>query len=191
MHTLLLGGKPFVIKEPVFRDLKVILAALNRLNSPDKSDFNLIIDIQLILVSLIGERHVKSFRRFWWEAWKIPPPSPEELTAMLAVIPTICGLQARSQNLDLKVQTKGLDSTGSDSADWDALYWQIIRTTGWTWEVVDTTMTLSRLTTMQEYLNASPLVDTLVAAYLGYEYSKPRSLEQDIDLYLANNPRMH
>jgi hypothetical protein len=179
MHTILLGGKKWVVSEPVFKDLKVILAALNRLNNPHNSDFNLIADIQLILISLLGERHVRKFKRYCWDAWKIPTPSPDEITALLAVIPDICGLQ---QSVSTSAST---DAINRVSTDWDALYWRVIRVTGWSWETVDTTMTMSRLTAMQENLNESPTTDTLVAAYLGYEYSKPRTLEDDINEWKA------
>jgi len=182
MHKVILGGKTWVIQEPVFKDLKNILAALNRLNHPTDSDFNLVADIQLILTSLIGADNVKKFKRFRWEAWKIPTPSPEEITALLAAIPDICGLQTRSANLGSSDANQGLDSC----SDWDALYWRVIRQTGWTWEAVDTTMTISRLSALSESLNHSPTVESLVAAYLGYEYSKPEALEDKIDAWLLS-----
>jgi hypothetical protein len=182
MHTLILGGKPHVINEPVFRDLKIILAALNRLNHPDDSDFNLIADIQLILHSLLGEYHVKKFRRFSWEAWKIPTPSPEELTAMIEAIPEICGLQKSASSND---------SNSKQTDDWDAIYWRVIRVSGWTWQQVDEQMTISRLNSLSESLNVTPSADSMIATYLGYEYKKPESLEDKIDAWLALNPTQH
>jgi hypothetical protein len=179
MHTLILGGKPFVINEPVFKDLRIILTALNRLNHPDSSDFNLVADVQLILTALIGGDNVRKFRRYSWEAWKIPAPNPEEMTAMLAAIPEICGLQKSSLSNG---------STSSESNDWDALYWRIIRQTGWTWETVDTMMTISKLNALSESLNMTPAVESLVAAYLGYEYVKTETLQDKIDAFLASNP---
>ena len=182
MHTVILGGKTWAIAEPVFKDLKNILACLNRLNNP-ASDAQLIHDVQLILVSLLGERHVKKFQRFGWEAWKIPTPNPEELAALFAAIPKICGLQTA---------TATQSTTTTDKAnDWDALYWRVIRVTGWTWDTVDTTMTMSRLTAMQEHLNFSPSVDSLAAGYLGYEYSKPETLENTIDKWLNSQGLDH
>jgi hypothetical protein len=176
MHKLILGGRTFVINEPVFKDLKIILTALNRLNQ-QSPDADLIADIQSILISLIGERHVKNFRRYCWEAWKIPAPNAEELAALFAQIPAICGLQPATNSTTSKSDT---------ATDWDALYWQIIRLTGWSWETVDNSMTLSRLASMQESLNVSPSTDSLVAAYLGYEYNKPQTLENKIDAWLAS-----
>lgn len=179
MHTLILGGKPFVINEPVFKDLRIILTALNRLNHPELDDFNLVNDLQLILTALIGGDNVKKFRRYCWEAWKIPTPSPDELAAMLKAIPDICGLQ----------QASGSGSSASSEAnDWDALYWRIIRQTGWTWETIDNTMTLSRLTALSESLNMTPAIESLVSAYLGYEYVKTETLQDKIDAFLASNP---
>jgi hypothetical protein len=180
MPAFSLGGQPFIIKEPVFRDLKNILSALNRLNNPTDSDFDLVADIQLILVSLLGEHHVNRFKHFWWQVWKLPPPNTTEITALLAAIPDICGLQQHS--------TGGSYSSSNQSTDWDALYWRVIRQTGWTWEIVDTTMTVSRLSALSESLNNAPAVESLVAAYLGYEYSRPRTLEEEIEAYLATQP---
>ncbi|MCX7067335.1 MAG: hypothetical protein NTW85_06555 [Methylococcales bacterium] len=183
MPTVNLGGRSFIINEPVFKDLKNILAALNRLNNPSESDFNLVSDIQLILTSLIGEDNVAKFKHFWWQVWKLPPPSSNEITALLAAIPAICGLQQHS--------TAGSQSSSNQSTDWDALYWRVIRQTGWTWETVDTTMTVSRLAALSESLNNAPTVDSLVAAYLGYDYSKPRTLEDEVEAYLATQPTHH
>jgi hypothetical protein len=172
MHTLILGGKPFVINEPVFKDLKQILAALNRLNQL-ADDANLVADIQIILTCLIGEANVAKFRRFCWEAWKIPAPSPEELLTLLNALPEICGL------------TTSTSQSSEKSDDWDALYWRVARVTGWTFSQIDTEMTLSRLTALSEHLAEKPLTDDLVAAYLDYEYQKPRTLEDAIDDHLG------
>jgi hypothetical protein len=177
MRIIILGGKEWVVPEPVFRDLKIILACLNRLNNKEASDVGILNDVQSILVRLLGERHVKKFRRYCWEAWKIPTPSPDEITALLAVIPEICGLQASTA-------TSSVSASKND--DWDALYWRVIRQTGWTWETVDTTMTMSRLAAMQENLNQSPAVESLVAAYLGYDYTPTETLENKIDNWLAS-----
>lgn len=177
MHTVILGKKEFIVHEPVFKDLKSILSCLNRLNNKAATDVELVTDVQTILTSLLGERHVKNFRRYCWEAWKVPAPNAEELAALFAQIPDICGLQPATHSTTAK----------SDAAtDWDALYWQIIRLTGWSWETVDNSMTLSRLASMQESLNVSPSTDSLVAAYLGYEYTKPQTLENKIDAWLAS-----
>jgi hypothetical protein len=184
MHTLILGGKSFVVDEPVFRELKIILAALNRLNNPTYSDFDLVADVQAIITALIGGDNVAKFRRFCWEAWKIPTPNPSEITALLAAIPAICGLQKSSSSNESSADAKQAD-------DWDALYWRIIRQTGWTWETVDTTMTISRLNSLSESLNVTPSADSMIAAYLGYEYKKPESLEDKIDAWLALNPTQH
>jgi hypothetical protein len=177
MTEIILGGKPFVIYEPVFKDLKNIIAALNRLNNKEAHDLQIVNDVQLILVSLLGDDNVRKFKRYCWEAWKIPAPTPEELTALFAEIPALCGLQPASSSTT---------STSDTATDWDALYWQIIRLTGWSWENVGNSMTLSRLASMQESLNVSPSTDSLVAAYLGYEYTKPQTLENKIDAWLAS-----
>jgi hypothetical protein len=168
-----LGGKKFDVQEPVFRDLKIILTALNRLNNPNSKDFNLLADMQIILTCLIGERHVKNFRRYCWEAWKIPAPSSEELLTLLNAIPEICGLTTSSSQSSEK------------SDDWNALYWRVARVTGWTFSQIDTEMTLSKLTALSEHLAEKPLTDDLVAAYLGYDYQKPHTLEDAIDEMLA------
>jgi hypothetical protein len=192
MHTVTLGGKQWVINEPVFKDLKVILAALNRLNNPHESDFNLIADVQLIINRVLGERHVRKFKRYCWEAWKIPTPNADEVTALLAVMPEICGLQTATRADAMnRTSTDAMNRTSTDamnrvSTDWDALYWRVIRQTGWTWQEVDTTMTMSRLAAMQENLNHSPAVESLVAAYLGYDYTPTETLENKIDNWLAS-----
>ena len=173
---LVLGGKEWLINEPVFKDLKIILSCLNRLNKP-ASDERLIDDVQLILSSLIGEDNVKKFKRSRWEAWKIPAPTPEELAVLFAALPDLCGLQAVTDS----------NATKSNTVDeWDALYWRIIRLTGWTWDTVDTTMTMSKLMALNESLNISPSTDSLVAAYLGYDYTPTDTLENKIDNWLAS-----
>lgn len=175
MSDLVLGGKVFPVSEPCFRDLRLILNALNQLNSnPD--DQVMTESLQIIMTALIGEDNVKKFRRFCWEAWKIPAPNSDELTAMIKAAPEICGL-IPSQNTS--------DNKTLANDDWDSLYWRVIRSTGWSWQQVDTEMTLSRLTALSEHLLERPLTDDLVAAYLGYEYNKPRTLEDAIDEMLA------
>jgi len=183
MHTVTLGGKQWLIAEPVFKDLKVILAALNRLNNPHESDFNLIADVQLIVSRVLGERHVRKFKHYRWQVWKLPPPSSDEITAMLSAIPALCGLQVATSSPS-STTTKAND-------DWDALYWRVIRQTGWSWETVDTTMTMSRLSSLSESLNVTPSADSMIAAYLGYEYSKADTLENKIDAWLALTPTQH
>ena len=183
MRTLILGGKPFLIKEPAFRELRIILSAVNRLNNPADSDANLLTDIQLILSSLIGDDHVTTFKHYRWQVWKLPPPSSDEITAMLSAIPTLCGLQVATASPST--------TTTNANDDWDALYWRVIRQTGWSWETVDTTMTLSRLSSLSESLNVTPSADAMIAAYLGYEYSKADTLEDKIDAWLALTPTQH
>lgn len=185
MHTVTLGGKQWLIAEPVFKDLKVILAALNRLNNPADSDANLLTDIQLILSSLIGDDYVTKFKRYRWQAWKLPPPSSDEIIAMLSAIPTLCGLQVATSS------PSSTTTNANANDDWDALYWRVIRQTGWSWETVDTTMTMSRLSSLSESLNVTPSADAMIAAYLGYEYSKTDTLEDKIDAWLALTPTQH
>jgi hypothetical protein len=45
---------------------------------------------------------------------------------------------------------------------------------------------MSRLAAMQENLNHSPAVESLVAAYLGYDYTPTETLENKIDNWLAS-----
>lgn len=182
MHFVTLGGKPHLIKEPVFKDLKNILTALNNLNDNALNDAAVLANVHAVLCGLLGECHVRKFRRFCWEAWKIPAPTPEEFATLFAAIPDICGLQpsARSNH-----------SSTNKVNDWDALYWRIIRQTGWDWQTIDTQMTVSRLAAMQENLNQSPAVESLVAAYLGYEYTAPHTLEDEIKDWLASQGLEH
>jgi hypothetical protein len=180
-NKIVLGGKQWVIAEPVFKDLKIILACLNRLNNTDTNDAQLVDDVQLIINCLITERHVKKFRHFRWEVWKLPAPTHDEITALLTAIPAICVLEAA---------TKSTTSTAAND-DWDALYWHIVRITGWDFETIDTTMTLSKLTALSEHLAKNPLVDELVAAYVGYEYTKPYQLEDEVKRWLASQGLSH
>jgi hypothetical protein len=170
MHTVTLGGKEWLINEPVFRDLKIILAALNYLNTADLTDVQITVTLQKIITSLIGEDHVRQFRRYCWEAWKIPAPTSDELTALLNAVPELCGLTVSAQSTTRQ---------SASATDWNALYWRIARVTSWTFSQIDTEMTFSRFAELSEHLNEKPLTDDLVAAYLGYEYTKPRTLEDD------------
>jgi hypothetical protein len=63
--------------------------------------------------------------------------------------------------------------------------------TGWNWETVDTTMTMSRLLAMNENLNVTPLIDTIATAYMGYEYTKPYQLEDEVKHWLASQGLSH
>lgn len=172
-HKLVLGGKTFEVSEPCFRDLRLILTAINQLNaqSSDKEVAHL---LQTIVTALIGGHHVKNFKRYCWEAWKIPAPTSQELETLLNQVPDICGL------------TPATPSDNNNAAlDWNALYWRIARVTGWTFTQIDNEMTLSCLSALSQHLLEKPLTDDLVASYLGYEYQKPRTLHDAIDEMLS------
>lgn len=53
--------------------------------------------------------------------------------------------------------------------DWDAVFARVCRVTGWTWDQAESQLDLHRLAAINRELERVPLVDALVAAYLGYE----------------------
>ena len=149
-----LACRHFVINEPVFGTLKVLIPAFNRLQIGTQSDKATILDVRLILALLLGPQIKKLhwFRR----------PSVAEIANLLQKLPDFLQLEA--------IVSKPEAPALSGAEAWDQLYCIIIDRTGWTFEQIDTTMTLSRLAAMNEYWQKHPPTNNLVAAYLGYEH---------------------
>lgn len=147
-----LGGLAFAIDEPVFGVLKQLIPALNRLQAGSQSDRHCLGDVRLILALLLGPQIKKLhwFRR----------PTVAELSKLLHELPDFLGLEAE----------KPASSPRREFDSWGELYCLIIDRTGWTFEQIDQTMTLSRLKALNDYWQQHPPTNNLVAAYLGYEY---------------------
>lgn len=54
--------------------------------------------------------------------------------------------------------------------------------TGWTWEYIDESMDIPRLTALNRYWESSPPIHTMLAAFFGYEprKQKPESSDDEI-----------
>lgn len=50
--------------------------------------------------------------------------------------------------------------------------------TGWTWEYIDESMDIPRLTALNRYWAASPPIHTMLAAFFGYEPNKQQPEKQ-------------
>jgi len=63
----------------------------------------------------------------------------------------------------------------SKPIDWGSVYAHLSASFGWTYDEIDTTMTMSRLDEYHLYMNHNPPVHQLVAADIGYEYKEQQS----------------
>lgn len=140
--SITLAGKPYVVKEPVFKQLRQIVPLYNALSASD-TDFN---DTLAALLKL------------FFDDKTVLKATPDELMAFIKLIPTIAGL---TQVKDSKSRT--------NPEQWGDTYAHLCITFGWDYDYVDNHMTLSRLHELTPYLNAHPPTHLLVAAYLGYE----------------------
>lgn len=166
-----LAGRDFTIEEPVFGVLKVLIPAFNRLQTGAQSDRAMCADLWLIMSLLLGWQIKKLhwFRR----------PSVADIANLLQKLPDFLELEPNTGNAK---KTSKYDS-------WDELYCIIIDRTGWTFEQIDRTMTLSRLAALNDYWQEHPPTNNLVAAYLGYKYEPADGGIADLirQLKMANN----
>lgn len=141
--TLRLGRRDRQIKEPVFRQIRIIIAAYNQVADGDVSaQYAALNTILAVLTN---------------NAVKLKQLNQTELTDFLAALPTICGLKP--------VEAGGVKR----DTDWGHIYFHLAATLGWDYDYIDNHMTLSRLEECRAYLDKHPPTHQLVAAYLGYE----------------------
>ncbi len=144
-------NRDYWIPEPVFRDLRRIIASYNAIAhcQPGQQAAH----IQRILSLLLGKQS-PSLRAI----------TPDQLADFLHQLPDTLGLEAAG------------DDNGSEPGTWGDTYAHLAMAMGWTYDNIDQTMTLSRLKELQPYLHKNPATHQLVAAYLGYE-PKPTAEE--------------
>lgn len=169
MMTVMLGGKSWEVVEPVFRDLKKIIAANDKLANPLLSPEHphlIMLIIRLLLPTYPLDKP------WWWRLanWRTyPSPSADELNAFIAAIPALCGLSP----------SKSVEPSGADP--WGEIYAHVAASVGYTFEELDSTMTLSRLDALSAYWQKHPPVHLLKAAELGYEYKEKQSVKAFFD----------
>lgn len=79
---------------------------------------------------------------------------------------------------------RSVGGSPSDEPDWDAIIADLAIATGWTWDHILDTVTMSRLTA----LRSVPYLHRMVAAALGAEPSKPTPTA-DFGDFIANIPQ--
>jgi len=139
-----LANKDRLMREPVLRDLRLVIGHYNAIASATDSDSQ--------------QQHVANLLTLFFGA-SAPPLnrcSAEEMAAFLLAIPGVCGLE----------QAPG--KTAGET-DWGALYAHLCATFGWEYHYVDGRLKLSQLKEMRGYMDGNPATHLLVAAYLGYE----------------------
>lgn len=151
-----LGNKQVTVQEPVFKHLKIILKAYNRL-ADELPDADKMAAIDTMLASVFDGK------------LKLKHLGADELSDFLAAVPKICGVDA----------SDGKPSNGKPSGDhWGDIYAHLSACLGWTWDYIDNNMTMSRLDDYKNYWLKNPPVHQLVAAYLGYEYQDKQAGSQ-------------
>ena len=149
MTKLMIAGRERSISEPVFRKLRIILKAYDRLFELDCTEIDKVNDVEIILACLLDDlvkiRHLKD----------------GELNALLNAMSDICGLK----------KTVSPDGKRADT-DWGYIYAHLSACMGWTYDYIDNSMTLSRLEEYRHYMEKHPPTHQLVAAYLGYEHQE-------------------
>lgn len=146
MTKLSVGGRERDIAEPVFKQLRRIIAAYNQLAS-DCPDAVKIAAIEILLACLLDGKV------------KLKHLSNDELAALLQAIPAVCHLE-----------TKAGTANAAQPIEWGNVYAHLSATFGWDYDYIDNHMTLSRLNEYRQYMTHHPPTHQLVAAYLGYEY---------------------
>jgi len=144
--TLRLGRRDIDITEPVFRQLRLILAAYNQLSDADNA-------IRIKAANTIVNELTLGKA-------KLSQVSAEEFKTLLEKLPEICGLKAVQKETTVK----------SIETDWGYIYAHLSMCLSWTYDYIDNNMTLSRLDEYRRYFLKHPPTHQLVAAYLGYEY---------------------
>lgn len=151
-----LGDKSVTVKEPVFRCLKIILKAYNRL-SEEASDMDKMAAIDAMLAAVFNGK------------LKLKHLSPDELSDFLAAVPKICGVDGGDDKPAKPVPV---------GDHWGDIYAHLSACLGWTWDYIDNNMTMSRLEAYKKYWQKNPPTHQLVASYLGYEYQDKQAGSQ-------------
>lgn len=160
MH-LTINGKRTQITEPVFRQLRKIIPAYNRLCQSDTSDQEKVDSLTIMVTELTGTAVNKI--------------SGDELTELLKLIPELCGLKPLKPGQSIQ------------TADpWGELYAHLSACFGWTYDYINDHMTLSRLEEIQRYWKKHPPTHQLAAAYMGYEYQDKQASSQFLAAIAAN-----
>lgn len=150
LTQLVLAGRERDIAEPVFKSLRRIIAAYNRL-AGEGADADKVAAVETLLTHLLaGEVSLKQLTQ-------------GELSALLQAVPDICGLKPAPR--------QGVQPTDN----WGDVYAHLSACCGWTYDYIDNHMTLSRLNEYRAYWSKHPPTHQLVAAYLGYEYQDKQS----------------
>lgn len=145
--TVHLGKKGRQIDEPPFFLLREIIATYNQLAQTETQSHAL----KALFALLFGK---------YQGYWLLLRLKPTELSAFLTALPGDLGLE---------------DNPKPASGDaWGDLYAHLSASFGWEYDVIDRTMTLSKLKAMHGYLHNHPPTHLLVAAYLNYQPELPK-----------------
>lgn len=151
LTQLTLAGRECSIAEPCFKKLRLILAAYSRLADPACFDVDKVKAVESILLYLLDKpisiKHLKN----------------GELAALLQALPDLCGLKPVAAN----------SKTGETR--WGDLYAYLSAYFGWSYDMIDHQMTLSRLEEYRDYMQKHPPTHELLAAFMGYEYQDKQS----------------
>lgn len=137
-----LGWRKYTVKEPVFHDLRLILAHYNALSAG-----NPVPHLKQILRLLLGKK-----------APNIRFINSNALKTFVQELPDLLGLETIEDG-----------KQADDKGEWGDTYAHLALCFGWSYDNIDRTMTLSRLNELQPYLRNNPPTHQLVAAYLEYE----------------------
>lgn len=169
---LTLGNRAWTVQEPVFKDLKIIIALYNQLNDDRQSAEQQAGQLLQLLKVVINDDRL--FPSLWYRIRHfrtVKPITGSELQAFLNAIPELCRLE----------QTDSANSAKADTDNWGEIYAHLSASIGLSWDDIDLTMTLSRLKAMQDYWLKHPPAHMLKAAELGYEYQEKQSVKDFFD----------
>lgn len=156
---IVLGGKARQLDEPVFKRLRIILAAYNVLASSADDDAAKLqaIDVMLEAATLGTVKRSQLLLG--------------ELGEFVKAMPELC--EAKPSNAE---------SMNGKADRWGMIYGHLSMCFGWTYDYINDHMTMSRLREMEEYFLQNPPIHQFAAAYFEY---KPPNQKSDYQ-FLAN-----
>ena len=174
MANITLGKHSYPVIEPVFKHLRVIMAAQNEIieNSNSNTDAQISALIMVIIKNLLSKRHFLHVR-----AIGLRKATGDQFTALLANLPELCGME------DQQIQATPPRFSSVDP--FDRIYARLGLLFGWSFEYIDNHMTMTRYRAIEEQLQYTPPVDELVAGYLGYKPSTPDEQARALDAMLG------